>query len=504
MKLLKSNEIRKLDELTIQKLYQGRSIDLMEKAAGVFFRWMMEYKPKAYDKLAVLCGTGNNGGDGLAIARLSNPYFEKVSIILCQISKPTPDNLTMLSILPPDIEIIHLTKGDSFRFSMENTLLIDALFGNGFNRPLEGYWAELITEINKTVPCIYSIDIPSGMSSDDIPGDETVCIRAHRTLSFEMPKRSFLFPESESFVGDWNFHSIGLDAESWNQLESYALAISESMICNFIKKRNMYSHKGTYGHTAILAGNYGMAGAAILAANGAMRSGAGKVTCITPEMCIAPIQAQAPEVMCLPGCGSFFLDTLPEYKNFQAIGAGCGIGTQGKTKSILFNLLKEWKGRSLVLDADALNIIAQEQWLDIIPNNSILTPHPGEFKRLFGNYRNSEERLEMQIMFSQKHRIYIIFKSAFSTLTTPMGKVFFNINGNAGMATAGCGDVLTGIIAGLLGQGYTPEQAALTGLYVHGRAGDLASQKMGKISMTAGDLVRNLPLAWSEIESKLI
>ena len=504
MKLLKANEIRKLDELTIQKLYQGRSIDLMEKAAGVFFRWMMENKPKGYDKLTVLCGTGNNGGDGLAVARLSNPYFEKVSIILCQISKPTPDTLTMLSILPPDIEIIQIAKGDVFRFSLENTLLIDALFGSGFNRPLEGYWADLVTEINKSVSCIYSIDIPSGMFSDDVPGEELVSIHAHKTLSFEMPKRSFLFPESETRVGDWNFHSIGLDTESWDQLESYATAITESMICNFIKKRSIYSHKGTYGHTAILAGSYGMAGAAILAANGALRSGAGKITCITPEICIAPIQAQAPEAMCLPGCGSFSLEKLPEHRSFQAIGAGCGIGTYGKTKDLLYLLLKEWQETPLVLDADALNIIAREQWLDIVPNNSILTPHPGEFKRLFGNYRHSEDRLEMQMKFSQKHHIYIIFKSAFSTLTTPQGTVFFNLNGNAGMATAGCGDVLTGIIASMLGQSYSSEQSAIAGLYVHGRAGDLAAQKMGKISMTSGDLVRNLPMAWSEIESKLI
>ncbi len=504
MKILRSEHIRYLDTVTIENQYNGYSTDLMEKASKVFFQWMMEHKPGHLDDIILFCGSGNNGGDGLAVARMSLPYFKKVIVYIIHFSSSlSADTKIMLQKLPDEVEVIHIRENDTLSMNLKNSLIIDAIFGSGLTRPVMGYWAEVLQFINANSPYIFSIDAPSGLHSDKIPDKSQTIIKAQRTLSFEMPKISFFFPESEEYTGYWEYRSIGLDKKAWDELPYYGIAITCDLAISVMKNRKVFSHKGTFGSTGIVAGSYGMAGAAALCTKASMRSGAGKTICYTPEVCLPTVQSFIPEATCVPNCGKEYIENFPSEINLQALALGCGIGTSEATSSVLWAILKQHSTIPLVLDADALNIIAYKQWLEFIPSGSILTPHPGEFKRLFGHFSNSEERVFLQQSMSEKYQIYIIYKGAFSTLSTPEGDIFFNMTGNPGMATGGSGDVLTGILAALTGQQYSRLDSCLLGMYIHGRAGDLYAQNSGMTGLIAGDIIHQLPTAWFELEESI-
>jgi NAD(P)H-hydrate epimerase len=389
-------------------------------------------------------------------------------------------------------------------------VIIDGLFGSGLTRPLEGLPAEIVQKINSlsfsghptqsrvtTKNTVISIDIPSGLMGENNTGNipENI-IQADFTLTFQFPKISFFFAENEKYVGDWEVLPIRLHPEGIEQtLTNFFLTEGED-VQQIIQKRSRFGHKGTYGHALLIAGSYGKMGAAVLASKACLRSGAGLLTTHVPHLGYSIIQTAVPEAMASIDQHDSFFTEFPGLEQFTAVGVGPGINQKTNTKRALNELLEKSKV-PLVIDADALNILAENKtWLEKLPENSILTPHPGEFKRLAGESETSYERLQKQISFSEKYKVIVVLKGAFTTVSTPGGKVYFNSSGNPGMATAGSGDVLTGIILGLLAQGISPENAAIAGIYLHGLAGDLAARQNSEFALVAGDIIDYLGKAF--------
>jgi len=343
-----------------------------------------------------------------------------------------------------------------------------------------------------------SIDIPSGLFADKHTGKNT-SIEAEYTCCFELPKLAFMFPENYSRVGEWNSASIGLHPQRMAELDSGFYYIDELLTKNILIKRKKYDHKGTYGHALLIMGSRGMTGAALLASRACLRSGAGLVTLHAPECLENLLPVSLPEAMYSRDSHSNYLTKIPLLDKYASIGMGCGLGTHEITQKAVKQLLVR-ADSPLVLDADALNIIARHKsWLEHIPKGSILTPHPKEFERLFNVQINDFERNMQQMVMSEKYGIFIILKGAHTCITTPEGQAYFNSTGNPGMATAGSGDVLAGILTGLLARGYSPFEASILGVYVHGLAGDFAANEMGEESLIAGDIIRYLPTAFKSL-----
>ena len=393
MKLLNAQQIRELDQQTI--LVQNiESADLMRRASKVYFTELMNHIKGHFKNMVVFSGSGNNGGDGIAIASLCAPYFETVDIVLCNIGNRSNDLKEMLEEVNEKVQIIELNKGEDIDISLGRSLVIDAIFGSGLNREVTGYWASLISYINNYSAYICSVDIPSGMFSDHLNKTNNI-IEADWTLSFELPKPSFFFPENGNYLGKWQTASIGLDKTTLEAMESTEYVVDEDLIKSIFKNRERHSHKGTCGHAALITGSYGMSGAAILAAKGCLRSGVGKLSCYVPEVTLNLIQSQVPEAICAGNNGFQCIESINFTLDYDAIGLGCGIGKNLVTKSALRKFFGIYHDIPMVIDADALNIIAEEEWIDLIPKGSLLTPHIGEFDRMFGKSRNSEDRMDL-------------------------------------------------------------------------------------------------------------
>ncbi|GAB1453604.1 hypothetical protein MASR2M47_36600 [Draconibacterium sp.] len=359
---------------------------------------------------------------------------------------------------------------------------------------------------------VISIDIPSGLSGEDnsngrLPAEARATtynniIRADYTLTFQFPKISFLFAENEKYVGEWEVLPMRLHPDGIAQTQSSFFYIEKDDIQQIIKKRSRFGHKGTYGHALLIAGSFGKMGAAVLASKACLRSGVGLLTTQIPHLGYPIIQTAVPEAMASVDQHDYTFTEFPDLSQFSAIGVGPGIGLKSNTKKALYELIEKAQV-PLVLDADALNILSENKsWLDKVPVNSILTPHPGEFKRLVGESTDSYENIQKQLEFSLKYKVIVVLKGAFTSISTPNGKLYFNSTGNPGMATAGTGDVLTGIITGLLAQGISPENAAITGVFIHGLAGDLAAQEKSEVSLVAGDIVECLGRAFLEVRKQ--
>ena len=376
-------------------------------------------------------------------------------------------------------------------------LVVDGLFGSGLNKPLSGGFAAVVKYINASPATVVAIDIPSGlMGEENTFNVKANIIRAQLTLSLQLPKLAFLFAENSEFVGEWKLLDINLSREAIEETESnYALLEAEE-IHALIKPRNTFSHKGNFGHALLIAGSYGMAGASILAARACMRSGVGLLTVHAPIRNNDILQISVPEAIIESDASDTYFACPTDTDDYQAVGIGPGIGRSEETEAALLEQLSGCQ-TPLVLDADALNILANHRHaLTTLPKGSILTPHPKELERMVGKCQNSYERLMKACELARTTKVHIILKGAYSAIITPSGKCYFNSTGNPGMATAGSGDVLTGVVLALLAQGYPAEEAAKIGTYVHGLAGDFARKKQGVISMTAGDIISNLPLAW--------
>lgn len=493
MKLFPTAQIKNLDALTIAN-DPISSIDLMERASAAITDYLLEHL-HAGQKIAVFAGPGNNGGDGLAVARLlSICNFEVEVYLLHAEAKLSEDCSTNLERVKKQGRV-KINEISDFKFQISDCdVIIDALFGSGLSRPLEGIYAAVIAKINACNKEIISIDIPSGLfGEDNTANNPDAIIKASLTLTLQFPKLAFLLPENEDYVGEWKVLDIGINPRAIAETPTPFHFTEELDITPILKKRGNFSHKGNFGHALLIAGSYGKMGAATLAARSCLRSGAGLVTVNCPECGVNILQTAVPEAMCMPDKEHSYVSLLPEdLSPYSAIGIGCGLGQEPDTAKTLKHLLED-ATQPLVLDADALNILSKHpDWLAQVPVHSIITPHPKEFERLTEAYNSRWQQINIAQAFSEKYSIFVVLKGAYTAVVCPNGDVHFNSTGNAGMATGGSGDVLCGIILSLLTQGYSAKDAAILGVYFHGKAGDSAANIKGQQALIASDIIEHL------------
>ena len=502
MVILSASQMHDWDAYTIRNKPIS-SLDLMETAAARCLQWLL-HKGFGQQAYHVFCGKGNNGGDGLAIARLLSAKGVKVAVSIIELGqKGTPDFQANLARLhETEVVISYIQSAEHFPVVAKTTTIIDALFGTGLNRPLEGLPAALVAYMNTLGNPVVSIDMPSGLLADNTSAGYPVVKPLH-TLSFECLKMAFLMAENEPFTGQVHVLDIGLLPNYLAGLRYEALLVEEEMIKAMYRPRQNFSHKGTYGHAALVAGSYGFMGAATLAANACLRAGAGKLTCFIPACGYNIMQIAAPEAMSNSPKGDLYIEELPNLSAYAAVGIGPGMGSFDSHPALLKKIFTHCK-KPVVLDADALNCIAANpQLLPEIAPFSILTPHPAEFDRLFGKSSNDFARVRLAQQKAQELQLIIVLKGHNSFIAMPGGSGFFNSTGNPGMATGGSGDVLTGILTALLAQQYPPEQAVLLGVYLHGLAGDYAAAASSQEAMLAGDITRQLGNAFRQLQHGL-
>ena len=500
MKILNAEQIRDWDQYTIQH-ESISSVDLMERAAGKCVEWLDEngYLEKQF---SIFCGAGNNGGDGLAIARiLAESKSMVVVYILGSDNKGSDDFETnLLRLQLTDLNIHFIQKEKDFPVINSNTIIIDALFGSGLSRSLEGIIAKQVQHINKSRCEVISIDIPSGMYVDRSSKGKPM-IKARHTLSFQCYKPAFLMAENAEYFGEVHILDIGLKPEYLSSISVAWELVDEEIIHSIYKPRDPFAHKGKYGHALLVAGGYGKMGAAVLASRACIRSGVGLLTCFIPKSGYDIMQKTVPEAMVMTDLNSSFISKIElDLSKYNVIGIGPGIGTASETRAALKELFFQNK-KPIVIDADGLNCVAMEKdILNSLSPQSILTPHPREFERLFGETANEFDRIQLAIKKANELNVIIVLKGHHSLIATPEGKGFFNSTGNPGMAKGGSGDVLTGIITALLAQGYGSSDAAILGVHLHGLAGDLAEKKLSQEAMVAGDIIENLSNAFLSLK----
>lgn len=479
------------------------SIELVERAAIAFTHEFCRHFSKQ-TRIFVFAGEGNNGADALAIARLLIEESYRVETFLFNpnehLSTDNQFNKQRLEAVP-NVTFNEIIK-DFYTPKIEDKdIIIDGLFGSGLNRPLERGYAALVDFINKCKAKIVSIDIPSGLfGEDNRTNTMKSVIKADFTYTFNFPKLAFLLPENAPYVGQWTRLDINMHPDIVKKTETKYSLITENDISLAIRPRDRFAHKGTFGHALLVAGSRGKFGAALLAARSCLRSGAGLLTVHVPERAEQIFQSAFPEAMLSFDPHSDFFSSIPNISPYNAVGIGPGIGQHPETASALDRLMSEYN-KPMVIDADAINLIASNKDLFAkIPKRSILTPHPKEFDRIAGVSENSYDRLLKAQEMANTYKICIVLKGAYTATCSPEGNVYFNSCGNPGMATAGSGDVLTGIILGLLAQGYEPETAAVAGVYLHALAGDKAAKTRTQESMIASDITEMLGIAFKEIK----
>ncbi len=503
MKILSTDQIREADAYTI-KNEPIASIDLMERAATRCYKWIRK-RTESSQQVKVVCGPGNNGGDGLVVARLLAGKDYPVEVFILRFTDKTSDdfatNLERLREMKI-VKITDLTEDDPLPPVDSDDLVIDAIFGSGLTRPVKGWLAKVVKHINESGCITVAIDTPSGLFSDEnSTGKDGAIIEADYTLTFQFPKLAFLFPENDRFVGRWYVLNIGLMQAYTDQVETDNHLLEHLDATQLVKSRNKFDHKGMYGHALLIAGGYGKMGAAVMAAQAALRSGAGLVTAHIPKTGYDIIQTALKECMVSVDESEDVFSKHPDLGAYNAIGVGPGIGKAPKTQNALKLLIQNTQ-QPMLFDADAINILGENKtWISFVPPNSIFTPHPKEFERLAGKSSNNFDQHQLQREFSVKHQVYVILKGGNTCISTPHGTCFFNPTGNPGMATGGSGDVLTGILLGLLAQNYPPLHACTLGVYLHGLAGDLAARKNSQPAMIAGDITDMLGKAYKKLRS---
>ncbi len=498
MKIFPTSAIKTLDNNTIER--EGiSSTDLMERAAVALTDAIVEQWSSDVP-VVIFAGPGNNGGDALAVARMLAEKGYGVEAYLFNtkgvLSADCEYNKGLVEMMP-EIKFYEIINEFTPPLLTIDHLVIDGLFGSGINKPLSGGFAAVVKLINSSSATVVSIDIPSGLMGEDNSFNiRANIVRADVTLSLQLPKLAYLFPENEEFIGELELVNIGLNPEVIEELDTNYTILEIEDIQPLIKPRSRFAHKGSFGHALLIAGSYGMAGASILAAKACLRSGVGLLTVHAPFGNNSILQTAVPEAIIENDGHERFYTEPTDTDSYKAIAIGPGIGKNEVTELALLEQLRECQ-TPLILDADALNILANNRIaLNNLPKNSILTPHPKELERLVGKCQNSYERLTKAAELARTAQVYIIVKGAYSTIITPSNSYFFNPTGNPGMATAGSGDVLTGILLALLAQGYTTEEACKIGVFAHGLAGDSAKKKLGEISLIASDIIAHLPMAF--------
>lgn len=506
MKIFLSNQVKEIDDFTI-KQEPIFSIDLMERAGSICTNWIIAKFSKDTNFI-VFCGFGNNGGDGLAIARqLADAGYKVKTYILQSGSELQNDPLLNYQRLVKQgkVNIESITKSDELPFIGEEELIIDAIFGSGLSRPVEGFISNVIEHINLKQNKVIAIDIPSGLFGEDnsqvYSNWQNKVVRANYTLALHQPNLSFFLSENQKFIGEFEILPIGLHPKALIDTQTAYSYIELKDIQLLLKLREKFSHKGTFGNGLLMAGSYGMMGACVLAARAAKRSGIGLITCHIPRLGVEIIQTTVPEALLSIDQSDILISESPNLEKYTALALGPGIGIKENTCKSLKAVLEKFKN-PIIIDADGLNIISnRKELLDILPEDTILSPHPKEFDRLFGKSENAYDRLMKQIVMSEKHHVYIVLKGAHTSISCPDGKVFFNSTGNPGMATGGSGDVLSGIILSLLAQDYSPKNACLLGVYLHGLAGDIAKAEIGEEALIASDIIDNIGKAFKFIRN---
>lgn len=502
MKIFNSSVSKKLDAYTIEH-EPVSSFELMERAASaVAFEIMSRWKRNV--PITVFAGPGNNGGDALAVSRMLIEEGYKPEIYLFNTSgKLSPDcqkNKLRLSEMP-DCRFTEVTNQFIPPKLSDDMLIIDGLFGSGLHSPLTAGYASLVQLINSYNATVVSIDLPSGLfSEDNRQNNSRNIISADYTFTFQYPKLSFLLPENERFTGGWKVLDIGLHPDALAQTPSLIYFVELEDAARLLKKRNKFASKRDMGHALLIAGSYGMMGAAVLSAKACLHSGAGLVSVHAPRCGYPVLQSAVPEALFCSDKNDLHLTSLHIQQRYEAIGIGPGLGRHIETASAFKAVVSQMK-RPCVVDADALNLVSESpEILDALPPYSILTPHIGEFERLFGKSDTSYERLFKAKEEAKKRNLIIVLKGAYTATVLPKGEIYFNATGNAGMATAGSGDALTGVITGLLAQGYLPAEAAVLGVCLHGLAGDLAAAAESEAYITAGDIISYLGKARLQLE----
>ncbi|MCM1291302.1 MAG: NAD(P)H-hydrate dehydratase [Prevotella sp.] len=501
MKIFNSNTIREIDRATC--VAQGiDSVELMERAAeAVTVEIMSRFLPGR--RIVVVAGPGNNGGDALAVSRrLMEQGYKHVEVFLFNVTgklshdcKVEKERLLELDT----VDFTEVTREFTPPILGKGDVVIDGLFGSGLNRPLEGGFVALARYINESDAYIISIDMPSGLFGEW--NNETHIrdmVHANLTLAFQLPRLSFFFEENAEAVGDCKLIDIDLDKEIIKKTPSEFMLIEKRSVKPLLKPRQPYSAKRDYGSALLFAGSMGMMGAAVLCTRGVLRSGAGLATVHSAKCGIEIVQTAVPEAMFEPDRNDRYITDMSVHHAHQVVACGPGLGTHDSTVDALESLLKHCQS-PLVLDADALNcIVKRPALLRLLPTKTVITPHIGEFDRLFGEQRSGEERLRKAVEVAKYYNIVVVLKGHHTAIVRPTGTVYFNGTGNPGMATAGSGDVLTGVIASFVAQGYLPEHAATLGVFIHGLAGDLAAAEVGEDGVTAGDIANKLGLALAE------
>ena len=514
MKILNVDQICALDQSTIQH-EPIAPLNLMERASLAFVDWFVDRYPNT-TRTKIFCGLGNNGGDGMAIARLLMEREYPVEVHVVRYAPRESDdfmhNHRRLKLLTDQVNYIEFSR--DIPALRHNEVVIDAILGSGLSRPAEGIVKLTIEAINRAPATVVAVDIASGLYADKPNDPADVIIEPDQTVTFQLPKLAFVQPKTGRYVGEWHVVDIRLHKRFIDLAPTPYFYTQPHEARLLLHQRDRFSHKGTFGHALLLAGSWGKIGAAVLASRACLRSGVGLLTVQVPRCGYAVLQTAVPEAMCRPdGHQNVLTGTAPirdrtavmrhsdrpdhggseveslAPADYAAVGIGPGIGKAPETLAMLSQLLPTLK-KPIVLDADALNLLAENrELLKNVPPNSILTPHPKEFERLTGPWANDYEKLDLLRAFAQENRVVVVLKGAYSAVTAPNGEVHFNATGNPGLSTGGTGDVLTGVLTALLAQGYDPVEAAVLGVYAHGLAGDRVAEQRGPIGMTASDVI---------------
>lgn len=505
MRIFTSQAIHEIDSATCEA-QRISSIDLMERAASmVSCELVSRFMPN--QRFVIMAGPGNNGGDALAVARmLIEQGYKKVEVFLFNVSGKLShdcDEERKKLITIDGVDFTEVSREFNPPYLCDKDVVVDGLFGSGLSQPLVGGFVAVARYINESGAYVVSIDLPSGLFGEwNAHVNRRDMVHADLTLAFQIPRLSFFFEENHDVLGEWKLLDIDLDEKKIKDTESDYMLVEARNIRPLLHKRLPFTGKRDYGSALIFAGSTGMMGAAVMCARATLKSGAGLATVHGPRGGLQIMQTAVPEAMFEPDRNEHFITDMRVHHAHQAIAVGPGIGTGELTIGALESMLKTGVS-SLVLDADALNCISRKpQLLSLLPAKTIITPHIGEFDRLFGEQRSSEDRLKTAIEMARQYNIIIVLKGHYTATVRPTGRVYLNSTGNPGMATAGAGDVLTGVITAFLAQGYRPEHAATIGVYVHGLAGDLAADEIGEFGLTAGDIAAYVGRAIRNIMEK--
>lgn len=501
-KILSASQIRELDQFTIEH-EPITSIDLMERASVAFVDRLLSIIQYGANVM-ICCGTGNNGGDGLVVAKYLKfaGFPVKIFVIGNEESGTADFKTNLIKAKEANLKVIYIKSASDLGLLAPERceVLIDAILGSGLSRPLEGLLAEVVRVLNQMEAAKVAVDIATGLFADSHTPTEAIVFRPHFTITFQLPKLAFFLPQCHDFVGEVFVEDIGLSHDYIAMATTPFSYFDEVEAAKILKSRPKYAHKGNFGHVLLLVGSEGKMGAGILAARACLRSGVGLLTVCCPAYGLPIIQAAVPEAMVLANPKKGHLSRLPDITSYDVVAIGPGIGQHTETAKLMDDLLKQ-ANSPIVVDADGLNLIASNaELISRLPKESILTPHPKEFERIAGKTSNHFERLERQQALAKKYNLNVLIKGAHSAVCDAIGNISFNTSGNAGMATAGSGDVLTGVVAGLLAQGYIPAEALKLAIFLHGLAGDLAIRQTGLESLIASDIVENLGGAFQNLK----